>query len=198
MPTSSSYESWKDAPSPARAFAAYIDRMQGLYQRLARLPQVTFSEIGGAAMGGGYELALACDLRMAADDAKFGLPETGIGLIPSAGGTQRLTRLCGRGVASKIILGCESVDGRTAAALGMVQWSVPRSELEKMAQATAERIAGLSVAALQAAKLCIAAATDDRNHGYGMERELGSGLLDNENTQERIARFLERNTRSAR
>lgn len=190
--------SWKHAPSPGRAFSAYIDRLQGLYQRIERLPQVTFCEIGGAAMGGGYELTLACDLRMAADDAKIGLPETGIGLIPAAGGTQRLTRLCGSGVASMLILGSDPVDGRTAATLGMVQWSVPRPELGDKARSTTDRIASLPAAALQAAKQCISAATYDRNQGFRMERGLGGALLDGEETQHLITAFLERSTRGAR
>ena len=105
-------QSWKDAPSPGGALSAYIDRLQGLYHRIESLPQVTLCEIAGAAMGGGYELALACDLRIAAEEAKIGLPEVGIGLIPGAGGTQRLTRLCGRGVAARVILMAEPVDGR--------------------------------------------------------------------------------------
>jgi enoyl-CoA hydratase/carnithine racemase len=68
---------------------AYVARIQRLYARIERLPQVTVAEIGGAAMGGGLELALACDLRFAATEAKLGLPEARLGLIPGAGGTQR-------------------------------------------------------------------------------------------------------------
>lgn len=191
-------QSWKDAPSPRRAFASYIDRLQELYFRLERLAQVTFCEIGGAAMGGGFELALACDLRMAADDAKLGLPEVGIGLIPGVGGTQRLTRLGGHGLASRMILGGDFLDGKAAASLGLVQWSVPRQELERQAHATTERISRLPLAALQAAKQCLAAATDDRNHGYRMERDLSSALLDSQETQNLIAAFLAKNTRSPR
>src|SRR5690606_29464616 len=73
--------SWTAALRPGQALAGYIDRLQRVYQRIERLPQVTFCEIGGAALGGGFELALSCDLRMAANEAKVGLPETGIGLI---------------------------------------------------------------------------------------------------------------------
>jgi enoyl-CoA hydratase/carnithine racemase len=187
--------SWKDAPSPSRALAAYIERLQGLYHRIEQLPQVTLAEIGGAAMGGGYELALACDLRLAADEAKIGLPEVGIGLIPGAGGTQRLTRLCGRGVASRIILGCESVDGQTAAALGMVQWSVPRAQIEARAISVCDRIAALPANALRAAKQCIGAFGGTELHGYTLEREVGGALLDSQQTQKLIGAFLEKNTR---
>ena len=149
-------------------------------------------------MGGGYELALSCDLRFAADEARIGLPEVGIGLIPGAGGTQRLTRLCGRGVAARIILGCEPVDGRTAATLGMVQWSAPRSELEDKVRATVDRIAALPAHALRVAKQCIGAFGGTELHGYQLERQLGGALLDSQQTQHLIAAFLDKNTRQDR
>ena len=83
----------------------------------------TLAEIGAAALGGGLELALACDLRVAALDVTLGLPEAGLGLLPGAGGTQRLTRLCGPGVAKRMILGAELIDGAQAEQLGIVQWA---------------------------------------------------------------------------
>jgi enoyl-CoA hydratase/carnithine racemase len=185
---------WKDAPSPRAALAGYIDRLQGIYRRIEALPQVTFCEIAGAAMGGGFELALSCDLRIAADEAKIGLPEIGIGLLPGAGGTQRLTQLCGRGVASRIILGCEPVDGRTAHALGMVEWSVPRAAIEAQARALAERLAALPPHAQRAAKRCIAAAAAAAG-GYALERELGGALLESPQTQALISAFLDKNAK---
>ena len=191
-------KSWTNALSPSNEFSAYIDRLQALYERINHLPQVTFCEIGGAAMGGGYELALSCDLRMAADDAKIGLPEVNIGLIPGAGGTQRLTRLCGVGVASRIILGCEPVDGRTAANLGMVQWAVPRLELEERARTITDRMGALSTKALRAAKQCISSVIDNKKAGYLMERDLASGLLAQEETQKLIDTFLNRGLGSNR
>jgi enoyl-CoA hydratase len=187
--------SWKDSASPGRALSAYVDRLQGLYQRIEQLPQVTFCEMAGAAMGGGFELALACDLRLAANEAKIGLPEVGIGLIPGAGGTQRLTRLCGRGVASRIILGGEAVDGATSARLGLVQWSVPRAEIEAQAQTITQRLAGLPQHAQQVAKRCIAAYEGNESAGYLLERDMGGALLDSPRTQELISAFLERNSR---
>ena len=83
-----------DVPDGADRMYAYVAGIQRLYARIEGLPQVTVAEIGGAAMGGGLELALACDLRIAANEAKLGLPEVRLGLIPGAGGTQRLTRIC--------------------------------------------------------------------------------------------------------
>jgi enoyl-CoA hydratase/carnithine racemase len=186
--------SWKDSPSPTAALSAYIDRLQGLYRRIEALPQVTLAEVGGAAMGGGYELALSCDLRIAANEAKIGLPEVGIGLLPGAGGTQRLTRLCGRGIAARIILSCEPIDGRLAATLGMVEWAVPRAEIEAQARVIVERIAALPAHALRAAKQCIGAAEHATHHGFLLERELGGALLESARTQQLISAFLDRNS----
>jgi enoyl-CoA hydratase len=187
--------SWKDAPSPAGALSAYVDRLQGLYRRIEQLPQVTVCEIGGAAMGGGYELALSCDLRIAADEAKIGLPEVGIGLIPGAGGTQRLTRLVGRGRAARVILGSEPFDGRQAAGLGLVEWSFPRAELEQEARAIVDRLAALPAHAQAVAKQCIAAAPYDGALGFKLERDLGGALLATSITQDLIGTFLDRNSK---
>ena len=93
-------ESFHAAGGSDRMYS-YVAGIQRLYARIERLPQLTLAEIGGAAMGGGLELALACDLRIAAAEAKLGLPEIRLGLIPGAGGTQRLTRLCGPAVAAR-------------------------------------------------------------------------------------------------
>ena len=122
----------------------YVASIQRLYARIERLALVTLAEIGGAAMGGGFELALACDLRIAAAEAKLGLPEARLGLIPGAGGTQRLTRLCSPAVAARLILGAEILDGRTASELGVVHWAVPRVELAQRAAEIARGIATLS------------------------------------------------------
>ncbi|MGO8856844.1 MAG: enoyl-CoA hydratase/isomerase family protein [Steroidobacteraceae bacterium] len=189
--------SWSSAESPADALGQYIDRLQGLYRRIEQLPQVSVCEIGGAAMGGGYELALSCDLRIAAEEAKIGLPEVGIGLLPGAGGTQRLTRLCGPGTATRVILGCETVDGRAALSLGMIDWAFPRDRLEEEARAIVRRIAKLPAHAQSAAKRCIRAALTPSADGFARERELGGALLNSAKTQELITAFLERNSARA-
>src|SRR3974390_2764262 len=139
-----------DIPDGADRTYAYVACIQRLYARIEQLPQVTLAEIAGVAMGGGFELALACDLRIAAAEAKLGLPEVRLGLIPGAGGTQRLTRLCGPGLAKRLILGAEVLDGATAASLGVVHWSAPRAELAQRAPEIASRVARLPAAALPA------------------------------------------------
>ena len=177
------------ADGPDRMLA-YVAALQRLYVRIEQLPQVTLAEIGGAAMGGGFELALACDLRIVASEATLGLPEARLGLIPGAGGTQRLTRLCGRAVAARLILGAEVVDGDTAAALGIAHWSSPRSELAARATGIARRIAELPAAALAASKACIAAAGEPGRGGYFDEIEQTRRLLTDGETRARVDAFL--------
>jgi enoyl-CoA hydratase len=177
------------ADGPDRMYS-YVAGIQRLYARIERLPQVTLAEIGGAAMGGGFELALACDLRIAANEAKVGLPEVRLGLIPGAGGTQRLTRLCGLALAKRLILGAEVLDGATAATLGVVHWSAPRAELPARAAEIAKRIADLPSAALAASKACIAAAMQPGRGGYTDELEFTRSLLTNAETQKRVTTFL--------
>lgn len=169
---------------------AFVAAIQRLYARIERLPQVTVAEIGGAALGGGLELALACDLRIAADEAKLGLPEVRLGLIPGAGGTQRLTRLCGPALASRLILCAEVVSGAAARDLGIVQWSVPRSELAGRAAEVVCGIAGLSARALAASKTCIAAAGWPDRGGFSDELELTRRLFDDGETRQRVEAFL--------
>jgi enoyl-CoA hydratase len=188
----SQIHSWASEIAPARRLARYIARLQAVFNRLERLPQVTIAEIGGAALGGGLELALSCDLRMAALEAKLGLPEVGLGLIPGLGGTQRLTRLCGAGIAGRLILGAEVLNGAAAKELGLVQWAVPRASIVEDALQLARRIAALPAPALRAAKELIAAAGASNTTGFAMERELGGQLLETESAQSLISAFLRR------
>ena len=170
---------------------AFVREMQRVYARLERLPQVTIAEIGGPALGGGLELALACDLRIAADSARVGLPEAGLGLLPGAGGTQRLTRIAGEAVAKRLILRAEVVDGAAAAALGIVQWAVPAAELAQRARAIASEAAALPVEALAHCKRCIGAAVSGAD-GYEAEVQGTAALLASSETQRRVRRFLEK------
>ncbi len=179
-----------DMADGADRMYSYVAGIQRLYARIEALPQVTLAEIGGAAMGGGFELALSCDLRIAANEAKVGLPEARLGLIPGAGGTQRLTRLCGPALAARLILGAEVLDGGAASGLGVVHWAVPRAELAQRAQETAQRIAGLPAGALAASKACIAAAMQPGRGGFTDELEFTRSLLNEPATRERVQAFL--------
>lgn len=161
-----------------------------LFDRIEALPCVTLAEIGGTALGGGYELALACDLRIAALEAKIGLPEARLGLIPGAGGTQRLTRLCGPGVAARIILACEVVDGATACELGMVQWAVPGKDLPGEAEALAKRVSELAAPAVQVAKRCMAMVNPVTREGCETELRGTHGLMATTEARTRIKEFF--------
>jgi enoyl-CoA hydratase/carnithine racemase len=177
-------------PQGPEAMTEVVRHMQRLYWRLESAPLVTLAEIGTTALGGGLELALACDLRVAALEARLGLPEARLGLLPGAGGTQRLTRLCGPGLAKRLILGAEVIDGAEAERLGLVQWARPRDQLAAFASEVAARYAAMPKAALAANKRCIAAATDPERDGYADEISETRTLYDHAETRRKVSDFL--------
>ena len=181
-------------PEGPDAMLAVVRRMQVLFQRIEMAPFVTLAEIGGAAIGGGMELAISCDLRIAAIEAKLGLPEAQLGLLPGAGGTQRLARLCGLGVAKRLILGAEVVNGIEAERLGMVQWACPREKLADKARELAIQYAAIPRAALAANKRCLAAVSDPTSDGFAEELAATRSLYDHPETRRRVSEFLNRNT----
>jgi enoyl-CoA hydratase len=177
-------------PKGPDAMTDVVRGMQRLYARLEAAPLITLAEIETTALGGGLELALACDLRVAALEAQLGLTEARLGLLPGAGGTQRLTRLCGPGVAKRLILGAEVIDGATAERLGLVQWAKPRAELADWTRELAARLAAGTKAALAANKRCIAAADDNRRDGYAEEIAETRLLYDHPETRRKVEAFL--------
>jgi enoyl-CoA hydratase/carnithine racemase len=185
------------SPDATESMIALVRRMQRLFERIEAAPLVTLAELGGAALGGGLELALACDLRVAAADAKLGLTEASLGLLPGAGGTQRLTRLCGRGIANRLILGAEVIDGAEAERLGLVQWAVPRAELPDRARVLAQRFADVPRPATAAAKRCIAAALTADGRGFAAEIDGTRTLYAHAETRARVAAFLDRSATRA-
>jgi enoyl-CoA hydratase/carnithine racemase len=169
-----------------------VRRMQRLFDRIEALPQVVVAEIGGAAHGGGFELALACDLRVAAESARLGLPEARLGLLPGAGGTQRLSRLAGPGVARRLILMAEVITGAQACDLGLVQWAVPDEQLTAFANGVAGRIAALSPAALAACKHCFSAVDAQISSGMLIELLETHKLFNTADTRNRVKAFLDK------
>ncbi|WP_210483558.1 enoyl-CoA hydratase/isomerase family protein [Microvirga antarctica] len=163
---------------------------QGLFARIAALPQISIAEIAGVAAGGGMELALACDLRVAAKTTRLGLPEVGVGLLPAAGGTQRLTKLCGRGIALRLIAGAELVSGEEALQLGLVEWIAVTDEIRETTDRIARRLAEMPPEALRAAKACITAADDPSCDGYAFELSWPSQLMESQATRDSIRKFL--------
>lgn len=180
------------AADGARRMADYVASLHELFDRLEALPSVTLAVIDGPALGGGLELALSCDLRIASSSSKLGLPEASVGLIPAAGGTQRLSRLCGPGIAARIILGGELVDGTEAERLGIVQWSCPAEELDARAETIAGRIAGLSPQSLALSKECIAAFSDVSRNGFDLEKASSWPLMSSQETRSRVENFFDR------
>ena len=177
----------------AKVMAEFVADLQNILQRLEDLPILTIAEINGGALGGGFEIALACSLRVAADDAIVGLPEAHHGLIPGAGGTQRLTRLCGRGVAARVILTGENIKGAEAVKLGMVDWAVPAGKLAETAAGIAQRAAKLEKNAIGYCKRCIAAQEDPAQDGFAVEREVVLKAIASDETQRRVAAFVSKN-----
>lgn len=169
----------------------FVRRIQETYERLEKLDAVSIAMINGAAMGGGLELALACDLRVISDSAKVGLPEARLGLLPGAGGTQRMTLKCGDAVARRLILGAEIVDGALARELGVAHWCVPGDELAAFTQYLAKRVSASSGAALAECKQCIAAAGTAGEDGYERELTGTRTLLETDQTQARVKAFLD-------
>jgi enoyl-CoA hydratase len=145
---------------------ALCDRGQELLAKIEGLPQPVIAAINGFALGGGCELAMACDIRLASDTARLGQPEVSLGIIPGYGGTQRLPRLVGRGKAKEIILTGDMVSATDAKAIGLVDEVYPAAELIAKAKEMALKIASRGPLAVRAAKEAI-------NHG--LDVDLASG-----------------------
>jgi enoyl-CoA hydratase/carnithine racemase len=152
-----------------RGFAAYLAQLRGVLDDIAALPQPTIAAVGGMALGGGLELALACALRVASGGARLGVPEVRLGLLPGAGGTQRLPRLIGRSRALDLLLTGRAVGGEEALRLGLVDRL--GADANAAAAALATEIAAFPAASTQAIVRCAAAAAGDRL-GPGMRTEL--------------------------
>lgn len=130
--------------------------------KLMNMRQVTIAAVNGFALGGGCEIAMACDIRIASDNAVFGQPECGLGIIPGFGGTQRLARLVGMGRAKEMIFACQNIDAAEAYRIGLVNKVVPQEELMATAKKLAGKIARNASYAVAIAKVAI-------NNGYDMD-----------------------------
>jgi enoyl-CoA hydratase len=161
------------------------------WEALARLPQPTIAAVAGYCLGGGCELALACDLRLAAESAVFGQPEIRLGLIPGAGGTQRLPRLIGATKAKELIYFGDSLDAQEAYRLGLVNRVVPTAQLLDEARAWARRLADLPPLALAMAKRAIDLGGDlSLQAALELEQQSFVALFGTADEQEGVAAFL--------
>jgi enoyl-CoA hydratase/carnithine racemase len=161
-----------------------------LLERLRTMPKVSIALVRGIARGGGSEIALACDLRFATPDARLAQPEVALGIIPGAGGTQRLTRLVGRARALEIVLGCADVSGTEAAAIGYVNRVVDAAAIDDEVRALADRIATMPRHAVAAAKQAVDAALPDPIPGLAVEGGAFQSTLGHPETRRRMDAFL--------
>jgi enoyl-CoA hydratase/carnithine racemase len=158
---------------------------------LEEMPKVSIAAITGYALGGGLELALGCDLRYLSDEAKVGQPEIRIGVIPGAGGTQRLARLIGPGATRRLVYTGDQVDASTAQRLGIAEEVVPATEVFEAAVRDARRFSTGPRQALAAAKRAIKASEADRE-GFRTERRLFLDLFGTADQREGMRAFLEK------
>jgi enoyl-CoA hydratase/carnithine racemase len=172
---------------------AYYRSTGGVYERVAGLPQPTIAAIAGYCLGGGLELALACDFRVADATASFGFPEVGIGILPSSGGTHRLARLVGTARAKELVLLRERFGAEEGRALGLVTEAVDEGGALERALELADRIGALPPLAVAVAKQAIDAMPESsREAGLALER-LAYGLLaQTDDAREAAAAFAEK------
>lgn len=140
---------------PENEIATVVGNLRATFQAIATLPQPVIASVNGSALGGGAELALACDFRFMAPDTRFGMAEVSLGVIPGAGGTVRLPRLVGPSVAKDLIFSARIIDGATCQRLGLADRMVPTAQLDESVRGYAEQLVMQAPLALRAAKQAI-------------------------------------------
>ena len=165
---------------------------QSLFSRIETFPKPVIAAVNGFALGGGCELAMACHFRTASENARFGQPEIGLGLIPGYGGTQRLPRLIGRGRAMEMLMTGEPIDARTALQWGLVNHVFPQEELLPRTRAIAEKLARYSSLPLHKIIRTVADGADDLERGLTAEAARFAECFATEDFREGVSAFLER------
>jgi len=164
-----------------------------LFAEIERFPRPTIAAVNGYAFGGGCELALACDIRIASDTAKFGQPELGLGIIPGAGATQRLPRLVGMGRAKYMILTGDVIDAKQALEIGLVSAIAPAGQLQLRARELAKKILRQGPLAARLAKIALnASARVDMDSGLLIETLAQALCYSSEDKREGTTAFLEK------
>jgi enoyl-CoA hydratase len=166
---------------------------RSLFTVLDTFPKPIIAMINGFCLGGGNELAMACDIRTASDKSRFGQPEINLGIIPGGGGTQRLTRLIGESKAMELILTGDMIDARTAFDYGLVNYVYSADELEAKTMELADKIAEKSPIALQMSKEAVKfASRSNLDEGLRREIDLFAICFSTEDKREGVAAFLEK------
>ena len=163
------------------------------FGRLENMPQVTIAAVNGFALGGGCEISMACDIRVASENAKFAQPECGLGILPGFGGTQRLARLVGKGRAKEMIFTCDMIDAQDAYRIGLANHVVPQEELLDYCKAMAGRIMKNAPYAVSLAKQVINSGADmDLDNGLKLEANIVGLSFSTEDKMEGMTAFLEK------
>jgi len=163
------------------------------FLKLENMPQITIAAVNGYALGGGCEISMACDIRIASENAKFGQPETGLGIIPGFGGTQRLARLIGKGHAKEMIFTCGQIDAAEAYRIGLANKVVPLNELLPYCKEMAAAIISKGSYANSLAKSAINSGLDmDLANGLKYEADLFGLSFATDDKKEGMTAFLEK------
>ena len=171
----------------------FLTNIQNAMNAIEALPMPTIAAVSGIAFGGGCELALACDFRILADDARLGVPEIKLGLLPGAGGTQRLSRLLPPAIAKQMIYLGEPLAAADALRHGLINAVVASDHLANEAQAWAARLAALAPLALRSAKALVhSAALGGLVNGIDAERQAVSYLFQTDDAREGLRAFLDK------
>ena len=172
---------------------ALFPGMSGVYRRIENCNKATIAAVNGFAIGGGCELAMSCDIRIASEHAKFGLPELNLSIIPGAGGTQRLARIIGKGRALDMILTGEIVTAKQAEEIGLVSKVVPMEDLWDAVKAKAEKILTKGPFAVRMAKLVINKGFDtDMDTALMIEKLAQAVMFGSEDKNEGTQAFLDK------
>lgn len=168
-------------------------RGQQVFQQIADFPAPVIAAINGFALGGGLELALACDIRVVAESAKVGLPEVTLGIFPGYAGTQRLPRLIGIGKAKELIFSGQMIDGAEAFRIGIADYLAPAGEVVNKAREIAAKILKVGPVAVRLAKQAVNEGLDQTlEEGQKTEARLFAQLCDTEDQKEGARAFLEK------